>query len=174
MTVITSLLFFHSRTFWSIPWCFSIGFLLHSRLIFMKSLTANKNEKQKKWFLNLNCTKMSSFKLCTKMILQNFSDNNIRNHSYIREVRKYCQLVFPSNGWFFLCGSLNGQNSCASLFLIAPNMPLHFLLPGSFGILRSPSLMIYMVIFFKRSWLKEFTVLSIRDAVKNVLADFVR
>ena len=71
--VLTSLLFFHSRTFWSIPWCFSIGFLLHSRLIFMKSLTANKNERQKKWFLNLNCTKMSSFKLCTKMILQNFS-----------------------------------------------------------------------------------------------------
>ena len=143
MTVITSLLFFHSRAFWSIPWCFSIGFLLHSRLIFMKSLTANKNERQKKWFLNLNCTKMSSFKLCTKWFFKTFpfiSDKNIRDHSYIREVREDCQLVFPPNGWFFLSGSLNGQNSCASLFLIAPNMPLHFLLPGSFGILRSPSL----------------------------------
>ena len=145
MTVITSLLFFHSWAFWSIPWCFSIGFLLHSRLIFMKSLTANKNERQKKWFLNLNCTKCLLLNFAQKWFFKTFpfiSDKNIRDHSYIREIN-----------------SLNSQNSCTSLS--PPNMPLHFLLSDSIGILKSPSLNVLYGDFFKRSWLKEFPVLPI-------------
>ena len=89
------------------------------------------------------------------------SDKNIRDHSYIREVREYCQLVFPPNGWFFLSGSLNGQNSCASLFLIAPNMPLHFFIARLFRNSQITKFEWFIWWFFKRSWLKEFTVLPI-------------